>query len=306
MKPSFTDSHHRVISLFKTLIKYGFWIASVIAIPLAIWLSWVYVSTFWSKSWHDTDAWVDAGDALGGLLGSLFGAFGFIALLYTVHMQKDELVATRQQLAESTEAQKQMERTQRITRFEGLFGQQMRQLNHLHDTIKDDEIASCYQTIMTLGDDFPAIKTHINQNHELVRFFLFLYQVLKLINDSHFGDDTAPTDEDNDSQYRYANIVRASIDDRILRLFCLICAKIDDDHPDADLLNYHRQRGYAMRFELFEHIDYRYDGVAIPMLQAIFDDRIHAIDRYEFTKDGKSAFGDSRYIKYYQKHWEQP
>lgn len=51
--------------------------------------------------------WGPFGDFFGGVLNPILGFFSFLALLYTIHIQQQELRLTRRELKRSVEAQKQ-------------------------------------------------------------------------------------------------------------------------------------------------------------------------------------------------------
>jgi len=78
-----------------------------IAVVIAIGLIIFYFSIFEYQSIQGRDAWASMGDFFGGVLNPLFALFAFIALLFTIVIQGEELHLTTGELRKSAEALQQ-------------------------------------------------------------------------------------------------------------------------------------------------------------------------------------------------------
>lgn len=226
--------------------------------------------------------------------------FSFLALCYTINLQSkqlaqnqlalkqnaralklniEELKNSTEQLQLSAKAQSEMEKTQKIQQFEGLFTFMLGQLNKYHDMIEGDK-ANIFTYLYTNVDSalymFKESNQRLREVAELVNFFMYLYQTLKLIQtqDEKFFSF--------DKKKQYANIVRAGLSDNVLKLLFLNCIKnnITNDCFDefADLLE---------EFEFFEHL-----RLEIPTRYGTRKNLIYLSGFYS-----KKVYGDGKNIK---------
>jgi hypothetical protein len=109
----------------------GRWLIAVggAAVLLAIGAAALYRYAFTGPFATDTGTWGEFGDYFGGVLNPLFGLGGFLALLYTVHLQSNELRAN----AESARSQLDLMQYQRFEdtyfRLLGLYNEVVQSLS---------------------------------------------------------------------------------------------------------------------------------------------------------------------------------
>lgn len=234
----------------------------------------------------NTGDWANFGSYFGGTLSPILAFFSFCVLCYTVSQNSkilelniQELKNSTKQLQLSAKAQLEMEKTQKIHQFEGLFTFMLGELKKYNDIIKNEKFNIFnYININNKPNiyDFRYINTKLRADMEVVNVFMYLYQILKLIKtqDEKFFSF--------DKKKQYANIVRAGLDDNSLKLLFLNCIKnnITNDSFDefADLLE---------TFEFFEHL-----RLEIPTSQKPHQNLIYLSGFYQ-----RSVYGDGKNIK---------
>lgn len=248
----------------------------------------------------DTGTWGEFGDYVGGTLNPMLAFFSFLVLCYTINLQSkqlaqnqlalkqnaralklniEELKNSTEQLQLSAKAQLEMEKTQKIQQFEGLFTFMLGQLNKYHDVIEGNKaniFTYLYTNVNSAFYMFKENNKRLREVAELVNFFMYLYQTLKLIQtqDEKFFSF--------DKKKQYANIVRAGLSDNVLKLLFLNCIKnnITNDCFDefADLLE---------EFEFFEHL-----RLEIPTRYGTHKNLIYLSGFYS-----KKVYGDGKNIK---------
>ena len=77
----------------------------------------VYVSRFFGGLSNDQTIFGLFGDYIGGTLGALFAFLSFLALLYTINLQRQDIIASRQELD--------------VQRFENTFFNMLNQISNL-------------------------------------------------------------------------------------------------------------------------------------------------------------------------------
>lgn len=93
----------KTIVLVATLILISFLVLYV------IFVIGVFVENFHEQGIQQGfDKWGQAGDFFGGMLNPILAFASFISLLYTIRLQSEELKLTREELAKSSEAQRDM------------------------------------------------------------------------------------------------------------------------------------------------------------------------------------------------------
>jgi uncharacterized membrane protein len=105
----------------------------------------VYLWKFNGLTFGDTpDVWGQMGDYFGGMLNPIFAFASFIALLYTIRIQSEELKLTRDELGKAAEAQKKSSEVLAIQathlekqNFENTF---FKMLEKMHDLSKLTEV----------------------------------------------------------------------------------------------------------------------------------------------------------------------
>lgn len=108
-----------------TLVRGSIWIACILLCSVLI----IYAVNFFGRSLSgDPEAWGQFGDFLGGTLNPLLGFLTLAAVLYTVRLQHELLVAARQQveitsteLVKSSDALSQQVESSKRAEFRGTF-----------------------------------------------------------------------------------------------------------------------------------------------------------------------------------------
>lgn len=210
------------------------------------------------------EVWAQFGDFVGGTLNPILAFFAFIALLYTIKLQSDsletsknELQATREELSKSAKAQEEQSKSLKLQNqstnlqvFENTFFQLLNQHNEYLDLMIKDTKIIYYDygnaRLISLSTPKVPIKREIMEknfkelNHEkrsIKNYFMTLYQILKFI-------------EEKSKKYNidgkfYTNIIRALIDDEVLRTLALNCITF------PQFTDYKK---YIEKYEFFEHI----------------------------------------------------
>jgi hypothetical protein len=115
----------------KWLEKYWFIILVCIAFVSITFAIVMYRLQFPGKLIGDHEKWGQFGDYLGGVLNPFFGFFGFICLLYTIKLQKQELKQTTKELAKSAKALELQNKSLAQQNFENTFFQLLRRHGEL-------------------------------------------------------------------------------------------------------------------------------------------------------------------------------
>lgn len=246
--------------------KVDSWIKIIIGIISALFgiILFPYVIIFRFGISHDNGDWGTFGDYFGGVLNPTLGFMSFIALLYTINLQNKQLKKTDEQLEQnrialdqnaealklnnqelqnsneqlslSAKAQTEMEKTQRLQQFEGLFTYMANEISKIYENIrKDTSISQLYHEILLSNWDKEKIIEQIRQNYNLTRFFIFLYQILRYISESNLKEE---------EQKKYSNLIRSSIETPILQLLLI------------NSIEYSQYRILLNKFSFFEHMSF--------------------------------------------------
>ncbi len=231
------------------------WIILIISITLISSVLYYYNLIF--KDYvitADSEHFAQFGDFIGGTLNPILAFLGFIALLYTIKLQSDELKATRYELEKSTIAQeaqsKSLELQNKATEvqiFENTFFELLKQHNeYLKPMIDENEVIYIgFENINFKNEKVAPLSKEtiienfkkLNQEKKSVKsYFRILFQILKFI-DNKSGMDFI------DRKF-YSNLLRALIDDEVLRTLALNCISYD----------FKDYKKYIEKYEFFEHI----------------------------------------------------
>lgn len=114
LKWAFRWSHYSYIrfkrdrAFLKKARIYRYWLPAVIG-GLIVFPVLVYVLNFQKQSLSNTpEHWGQLGDFFGGMLNPILAFASFIALLYTIRIQSEELRLTREEFQKSVQAQERM------------------------------------------------------------------------------------------------------------------------------------------------------------------------------------------------------
>lgn len=234
---------------------------SIISISAVSYISWKYNNTFGYLGLSDKqEIWAQFGDYMGGTLNPILAFLSFMALLYTIKIQTDELELTRNELEKSTIAQEKQSsslslqnKSTEIQIFENTFFQLFKQHQVLlSELIRELEgyksgaqvlvneisvpefISGSYEKIMIEDKEISLEDNFIEYNERIVkRYFMTLYQILKFIDKSLVDDKKL-----------YTNIIRANLDDKVLSLLIINCT-------NPKFIKY---KEYLENYEFFEHL----------------------------------------------------
>lgn len=159
-------------------------------------------------------------------------------------LNNKELANSTEQLGLARQAHQEMEKTQKIQQFENLFSSMLNQLHIILGEIPE----SFYQDYV--GQRLNSTKLEnrkkiLQASEELMKSFIYLYQVLKFIDLAEISFER---------KKNYSNVVRAYCKSKFLRLLMLNCAnnKNQESGKYVKLLE---------KYSFFEHMIIFDDGV---------------------------------------------
>jgi hypothetical protein len=203
-----------------------------------------------------------AGDFLGGVLNPILSFFSFLALLFTLRLQRRELSATMDELKKSTVAAESNVRlfteqiqAQRLDAFENTFFSLLKLHNSTFEKINEPEPAegdgpavSPLQRLMQQArsqDTLEAARGVLMADHsEIDHFISILYEMLKFI------EQKFPQDVQNDRMF-YANILKAIINQDAFEAVAMYAATHNPKSP------YFEFKRLIEKYELLQELDLR-------------------------------------------------
>lgn len=248
--------------------------------------NWLTLKDYINTKLTDTKSdWGTFGDYIGGTLNPIFAFLSFIAVLYTIESQNKQF--------------RKSEKNQGIQSFENLFTHMSTELTKIYDEFKVKK-ESYYNDMITLRSSGLGFTTRSNwifsdihailnnpftftipivditdelrREFKAVRYFMYLYQILKLIDKNEFLDD--------DKKLLYTNLIRASIENDILQLLFLNCFYHESYQP---VFKYYHE--LVTKFSFFEHMTFTHNKkflASFVYLSSLYD---------------KKAFGQSIYYR---------
>ena len=259
---------------------YGWGVFSVV-ILIIITILGIFIKQFYSYPLSSTpEGWGQFGDYLGGTLNPLLAFFFFFALLFTIFIQlkqldfsdkqlkrtvdelnlsRTELALTRTELARSADAQSGSKQvmeeqllTQSLQQFDSTFFAMLRELNNLLLDLEksgqgyESKLTKCHNAV--INESCNSIQTQIIEllkDREISRFFMLLFQLLKII-DNKIDDNIYLKTDKLVTKKMYSNIVRASIPEKAMQLL-MINVLHENFKPYKDLVE---------KFAFFEHTSF--------------------------------------------------
>lgn len=203
-----------------------------------------------------------SGDFLGGVLNPILSFFSFLALLFTLRLQRRELNATMDELKKSTTAAEsnvrlftEQIRTQRLDAFENTFFSLLKLHNSTFETINeyrpaegDVPAGSTLQLLMAQAreqETLEAARAVLMADHsEIDHFISILFEMLKFI------DQKFPQDSHSDRMF-YANILKAIINQDAFEAVAMYAATHNPQSP------YYAFKQLIQKYELLEELDLR-------------------------------------------------
>ncbi|HEY4663621.1 MAG TPA: putative phage abortive infection protein [Comamonas sp.] len=201
-----------------------------------------------------------SGDFLGGVLNPILSFFSFLALLFTLRLQRRELNATMDELKKSTLAAEanvrlftEQIRSQRLDAFENTFFSLLKLHNSTFETINeplpaegDLPAGSILQRLMAQArseDSLVAARGVLMADHsEIDHFISILFEMLKFI------DQKYPEDSHSDRMF-YANILKAIINQDAFEAVAMYAATLDARDPFFEF------KQLIEKYELLQELD---------------------------------------------------
>ena len=310
------------------------------------------LQNFLAKLSDDPATWGTFGDYLGGTLNPIISFLALIGLLYTIHQQAQEMQATREELKQAAEQQRQQVEQQsrqseifNLQQFESTFFSLLDQHNKIIEKIitpiedktgySNYELSITQSVISSLDNGYQPppidpltynnydiisnyyIANEIRLNHELRRYFIILFQILKFISLNLSNDrnenkiknlEIFATNNQESRKYLsekniasrekiYSNIVRASIPNEILQLLALNCLTMDKYSSTQGFETFYNFQGLLNRYNFLEHL--LLDKIHIKSLRYKILWLFIAIN----IEDIKTAFGNSNILEQIYKYF---
>lgn len=208
-----------------------------------------------------------SGDFLGGVLNPILSFFSFLALLFTLRLQRRELTATMEELKKSTEAAQSNVRlfteqiqAQRLDAFENTFFSLLKVFNTAFEKMNEPApaegstpAASPLQLLIAQAhsaEDLEAARKLLMADHsEIDHFISILFEMLKFI-DHKFPHDGLAHDVHNDRMF-YANILKAIINQDAFEAVAMYAAT---QHPQSPYFEF---KQLIEKYELLQELDLR-------------------------------------------------
>ncbi|MGY5820849.1 putative phage abortive infection protein [Vibrio diabolicus] len=276
--------------MFKKLVP----LVGVLAVIFAAVVCRLYFRMFSGEFSTNQSDWGDFGSYIGGTVGALFASLSFLALLYTVYLQREELTTAIKALQDGAESQQKQAKNYEAQKFETTFYS----LLELHnDAVRSLELNSNdfsgYIANLRTLDDSSDVSTylkerqeHILKNVELSQYFRVLYQLLKFIAKNNIKNterdfselylsNRSTIDEYENEEKMYASLVRSFVPVKLLPVLALNCI------PSYEGLN-NLQKYYALleRYGFLEHM--RLDHLPLNLSTFLI------FDRYSYAMGEKS------------------
>lgn len=282
------------------------WILGGIAVAAFIFVLERYINNF--KTFpiaNDSATWGTFGDYLGGTLNPIISFLALIGLLYTIHQQAQEMQATREELEQAAEQQRRQSEIFNLQQFESTFFSLLEQHNKIIETLvknvdeinkynqthdsKDSFINEIYEKYSEIYQSNVCdnqikinlyIANNIQQNLELKRYFIVLFQILKLISlnlskdtygntnnkisiEDYVADDEKSREKIsnlyiNPQEKIYSNILRSFIPNEILKLITLNCLSLNSK-------TFNNFQGLLNRYNFLEHLQLGMKDTVLPV-----------------------------------------
>ncbi|EXI38077.1 hypothetical protein J647_2074 [Acinetobacter baumannii 846928] len=245
--------------------------------------------------------WGAFGDFIGGTINPIIGLVSVILLFLTWMVTKDTLITTKKELVESTkafnataDAQKEIQRTQSLQQFDTIFFSMINNLNNVYSILnessignKESELDRCYRKCF--GDDDSTLlerQYNIDDSHQLRKFFLMLYQIIKNLKNNISNNGNFDEKEKAELIRLYANILRSSLDNKILQLLLL------------NIYNrFEKYSCYLREFRIFEHMDFRNHNEKFYWNYALLEVVVKLGQQYFYTSDWYKELKENKLMK---------
>ena len=215
------------------------WVFAALAITGVAAVCLFYATHFTTLS-DDHKVWSEFGSFFGGAVTPILAFFSFIALLYTIHFQRQELVYTRTELKRSADAMSAQERNMRFQQFENTFFSMLQMLNSLYSKVYQD--LTFLET--KVGRDLPDLTTvsvdTSSIDHATGHYFELISRIIEHIQSSvNFVEPAS-----------YYRTLQSVLPDRVFIIYCAKFIDVDTVKGSAIFL---RKAGFFNDSLEFEH-----------------------------------------------------
>ncbi|BCX74623.1 putative phage abortive infection protein [Acinetobacter sp. Tol 5] len=283
-----------------------------ILVGLLIFIILIVISIFYMHyriyNWVESaEAWGQFGDYIGGTLNPILTFCSFLALLITIILQNKQLdVSTRElhntniTLNDSKRVMSEQLLTQSLQQFDSIFFAMLKDLNTVllelenkgnnnksilrsfHDEVFDTDTIS--------DSSIENVNKKILLQRNISRYFMFLYQILKIVDNRLNENKNIPKENKKNLIKMYNNILRASVSEEAMQLLMINC--LNESFEGFKIL--------IEESNFFEHTSFKKDNNYILIL-------IHASLLYKSEAFDKSIFLkelelSNTYRKYIVKH----
>ena len=242
------------------------------------------------------------GDFFGGVANPILTFLTFMGLIMTIIIQKKELILTRKEMRDSSNALRQQVVNQDKQRFEDTFFSLLDEHNRILSNItlypemdseksmvaiaRSNLIGGLYLSQRDNESIYEKKKNLLSGYQPVNQYFRVLYQLLKFVASScptstvkdSFSSDSLKKTTSSKEEKIYTSIIRSFLSEDIYYLLLIncFCDSEDDQFFEYKLL--------IERYAFFEHFGFRRAG------------NMHMIGELVRNYDNK-AFGDSRMIE---------
>jgi hypothetical protein len=215
------------------------WVFAVFALVGVNAVSLLYGYHFTTLS-EDHKVWSEFGSFFGGVVTPILAFFSFIALLYTIHIQRQELVYTRTELKRSVDAMSAQERNMRFQQFENTFFSMLQMLNSLYTKVYPD--LTMLETYVTKQkpDLITLAAAAQDSDHANGHYFKLIKRII-----DHIQANAQLIDQSN-----YFLTLKSVMPDRVFVIYCAKLVEVDAVIESAIHL---RKSGFFHDEVHFEH-----------------------------------------------------
>ncbi|MBU2114682.1 MAG: hypothetical protein KKE94_13050 [Gammaproteobacteria bacterium] len=205
-----------------------------------------YGAHFTSLS-EDHKVWGEFGSFFGGVVTPILAFFSFIALLYTIHIQKRELELTRDELSlsraevkRSANTMEAQEKNMRFQQFESTFFSMLQMLNSLYTKLHHD-LTILETDVTNEKPDLVALAASAQRSdHANGHYFKLITRII-----DHIQANSQLIEQSN-----YFLTLQSVIPDRV---FVIYCAKFVEHDEVSKYAIHLRKSGFFHDEVHFEH-----------------------------------------------------
>lgn len=177
------------------------------------------------------------GDYFGGLLNPILAFLSFIALLWTLKLNQEELAETRKELARAANAQEdskkvmdQQLKTQTLQQCDNLFALMFKQLIESQNEVV--LVINNYSNSSELSLD--VVRNAIKKDTIIRKYFRLLYQTFFILRDC-LKENEKLSDFSKNKLNQYIRVIRSQQDSRVLEALFIFISENRANESDFNL-----------------------------------------------------------------------